>query len=344
MTELDAPTPDAAQRAVETLLDADVARVEPSRRVRGNPPESFRVHLADGRVVIATCRATATRTAFEAQTLRALRERGAPVPRVHAARGGWMIQEDLGSLRLSQRLDAMSPTDAAPILHAALDALADVHAAGRDAGLDRDAPPLKPPSRYIPMPARLAELAGLSAPTVDADAFAQTLEALPATAFVKRDARPARAVVRHESVLWFDFARCGRGHRVIDLVALLGDEALPEWPALEEELLDAHLARFLETLHVGRAFYSVYGVLYLCRRLARILELAVPQGSDAASAASSPLAERAWWPREECLDADHPLVTEHAFRVLAVRAGRWAERHTLTEPLAPFFVRLATLS
>lgn len=327
MVNVDAPTSEAAQLAVESLLESDVTRVEPSRRLRGNPPESFRVHVADGRTVIATCRATATRTAFEAQTLRALRERGASVPRILAARGGWLVQEDLGSLRLSQHLDAKAPSDAGPLLHTAVETLAGLHTAGRAAGLDRDAPALPPPSRYLTMPARLAELARLPTPFVDHDTFARTLSASPGGSFVKRDARPARAVVRGTSVLWFDFARCGVGHRMIDLVALLGDEALPEWPALEDELLDAHLPRFLDTLHLGRAFFAVYGVLYLSRRMVRILELK---------------GDGDWWTREECLDADHPLVTEHASRTLALRAGRWAERHPLTESLASFFLALAT--
>lgn len=325
--DVDSATPEAAHRAVEGLLAIDVTRVEPSRRLRGNPPESFRVHLADGRAVIATCRATATRTAFEAQVLRTLRENGASVPRLLAARGGWLVQEDLGSLRLSQRLDLTPTRDATVLLHAAIDTLVGVHSAGRAAGLDRDAPPLPPPTRHLPMPARLAELVGLPTPFVDVATFERTLEALPGASFVKRDARPARAVVRSSTIVWFDFARCGRGHRLVDLVALLGDEALPENPKVEDELLDAHLARFLESLHLGRAFFAVYGVLYLTRRLVRILEL---KGRGD------------WWPIEECLDADHPIVTEHAMRTLALRAQRWAERHPLTESLAPFFLAVAT--
>ncbi|MCB9621452.1 MAG: phosphotransferase [Sandaracinus sp.] len=326
LESVDAATPEAAQHAVESLV-GEALRVEPSRRVRGNPPESFRVHLVDGRAVVATCRATATRTAFEAHALRSLRERGASVPRVLAARGGWLIQEDLGSLRLSQRLDSVAPTEAPPLLHAAIDALVAVHASGRAAGLDRDAPTLPSPTRYLPMPERLASLLGLPAPFVDTPTFEQTLAALPGHSFVKRDARPARAVVRGTSIVWFDFARCGRGHRLLDLVALLGDEALAERPKVEDDLLDAHLPRFLDSLHLGRAFFAVYGVLYLTRRMVRILEL--KGGGD-------------WWPIEECLDADHPIVTEHALRTLALRAQRWAERHPLTESLAPFYLAIAT--
>lgn len=327
IVDVDAPTAEAAHRAVESLLGVEVARVEPSRRLRGNPPESFRVHLIDGRVAIATCRATATRTAFEAHVLRTLREGGASVPRVLAARGGWLVQEDLGSLRLSQRLELTPSRDATVLLHTAIDALVDVHAAGRAAGLDRDAPNLPPPTRHLEMPSRLAELVGLPTPFIDTPTFERTLEALPGSSFVKRDARPARAVVRGSTIVWFDFARCGRGHRLVDLVALLGDEALPEQPKVEEELLDAHLPRFLESLHLGRAFFAVYGVLFLTRRLVRILEL---KGAGD------------WWPLEECLDADHPIVTEHALRTLSLRAQRWSERHPLTESLAPFFLAVAT--
>ena len=325
--EYTAPTPEGAGRAVEELLGHEVVRVELPRRRRGLPAESFRCWLDDGRTAIATCRPTATRTAYEAHVLRQLFARGAPVPRVLAAEGAWLVQEDLGSLRVSQRLAELGPRDAEPLLHAAARALVSVHEAGRDAGLAQDAPPPEKATRLLEARGALAARAGIGPPRFDAEALGRALAAGVGDAFVKTDARPARAVVRREGVVvWFDWARCGRGHRVRDLVWLLGDEAVPEWPEVEEAVLDARLASFIEGLDAGRTHFAVYGVLHLCRRLEAILRFK---------------GEGDWWPREECLDADHPIVTEEAYRTLARRGARWATRHALVEGFEPFFRQLA---
>jgi len=320
-----AASPEGAGRAVEALLDVSVTKVELPRRKRGNPAESFRCHLEDGRTVIATCRPTATRTAFEASVLRVLRANGGRVPEVFAARGAWFVQEDLGSLRLSQKLDATSPLAAAPYLRRAAQALVRIHDAGRGAGLD-DAPRAEPWEDLLAAPRDLATRSDHTIPHLDYDALEAVLDEEPADEFIKTDARPARAVVRDEEVVWFDWARCGRGRPLQDLVWLLGDEAIPEWPQLEADVRGIFVPKLSKNVERGRAFFTVYGSLHIARRLARIL---AHKGSGD------------WWLREECLDADHPIVTEHAFKLLALRGARWAAEHPRTEPLVGFFEALA---
>lgn len=311
-------TTEQARDAVARLLETRVERVEPSRRKRGLPAESFRCWLADERSVIATCRATATRTAFEAHVLRELATHGAEVPKVYAAVGDWLVQEDLGSLRLSKAI-RVEPDDARELLSKAIDALHAIHRAGRAAGLDHDAPKPERFERVLGWAESLAARTSTKLPGLNAEGLRAAFEELSPDAFIKSDARPARALIRNERVVWFDWARCAQGRRMEDLIGLLGDEALPDWPEVESALLDRHLPRFITSLDRGRAFFAVYGTLHLTRRMGAILELRDESGG--------------WWPLDECLDADHPIVTVEAYERLRLRAERWAKASVLTAPL-----------
>lgn len=308
-----------AANAVGRLLETSVERVEPSRRKRGLAAESFRCWLKDGRSVIATCRATATRTAFEAHVLRQLAAHGAEVPKVYAAEGDWLIQEDLGSLRLSKAILERESDAVLELLSDGIESLHRVHRAGRAAGLDHDAPEPIRFEQVLEWARALATRTSTKLPGLNVDALRAAFEELAADAFIKSDARPARALIRNEHVVWFDWARCARGRRMQDLIGLLGDEALPDWPDLEDTLLDRHLPQFITSLDRGRAFFAVYGTLHLTRRMGAILELRHESGG--------------WWPLEECLDADHPIVTAEAYERLRVRAERWAKTSVLTAPL-----------
>ena len=316
-------TTERAASEVTRLLDTHVERVEPSRRKRGLPAESFRCWLADGRSVIATCRATATRTAFEAHVLRRLAKHEADVPAVYAAEGDWLVQEDLGSLRLSRAIaaatEANEPERVRDLLSAAIASLESIHRAGRAAGLDHDAPEPERFERVLGWGEQLARRTGTKLPGLNRDGVRAAFDELSPDAFIKSDARPARALMRGDEVVFFDWARCARGRRMQDLIGLLGDEALPDWPDVESAVLDRHLPQFITSLDRGRAFFAVYGTLYLTQRMGAILDLRDESGD--------------WWPLAECLDADHPIVTAEAYERLRVRAERWAKTSVLTAPL-----------
>ena len=123
-----------AAEACERLLDRRVERVEP---VGGHLRRSVRVVLESGRAVIASRRASAERGHLEARVLRALKTGGAPVPRVLAFDGVWLIQQDCGRMRLSQVLAAAGPAEGEIVLAAAIGGLASVHRVGRVTRLDR---------------------------------------------------------------------------------------------------------------------------------------------------------------------------------------------------------------
>lgn len=318
-------TTEQAADAVARLMKVNVERVEPPRRRRGHPAESFRCWLTDDRSVIATCRTTATRTAFEAHILRALGESLVPVPEVYAAEGGWLIQQDLGSARLSRLLES---EDAEALLSQALEGLTQIHEAGRAASLDHDAPKPERFEELFGYATKLASQTDTALPGLDREGLREGFDAQPADGFIKSDARPARALVDEGRVVWFDWAHCARGRRLQDLIWLLGDEALPEKPDMEATLLDRHLPRFIGSLERGRTFFAVYGTLHLIRRMQQILTLRDESGE--------------WWSREECLDADHPIVTVQAFECLQTRAQRWAKTSILTSPFARWLKTLST--
>ena len=124
---------DEATEACRRLLGAAVLRAEP---LGGRRRGSVRVLLGD-RSVVATKRKRAERARLEAEVLRARGARGAPVPRLVAFDGAWLIQEDLGATRLPQALAAGDGVETEALLDAALSALAATHRAGRSAGLER---------------------------------------------------------------------------------------------------------------------------------------------------------------------------------------------------------------
>ncbi len=127
-----------AARVVELLLGGRVPAVEnPGNRSEG----SLRVRL-DDRSVIATRRGDSQRAAMEAMVLQALASRQAPVPRMLAFDGSWMIQQDVGERRLSEALFHASGGDGERWLEAAVKSLAAIHEAGRSAGLCLPSSPL----------------------------------------------------------------------------------------------------------------------------------------------------------------------------------------------------------
>lgn len=320
--------PEAAKRVCAALLGEPVLGVEdPGSSGR----KSLRVVLHKGRTAIVTRRDTSGRAALEVAVLRALAAEGAPVPRVLAFDGLWVVQEDLGRERLSRRLAQADPDAGERLLAAALDSLIRVHAAGEAAGLAAKLYRIgsKPGwlDGLLTTPARLGAFLAVPAPALPEKLLGALFEA-PGGSFVKWDARPPNAAIcAHDAVAWFDWEHCGRRNRVDDMIWLLGDESVPEWPRTEGRLVAAYLPRFDEGGYAAGAetYFHAFGTFHVAVRLANTV------------AAAARRKHRNW---RTALAGGRIGRLPPAAGILCRRGARWADRTAATRPLAGWFAAI----
>lgn len=324
-----APEDDFAASALKTCQRLLGAAPSAWEAPGGQQRRSLRVHTHDGPVIV-TRRRRANRAALEIAVLQALHEHGAPVPRVLAAGGGWLIQEDLGTRRLSA---VLAGADAPDWLERAVASLAAVHEAGRRAGLARQVAPLGADPRWLgenvlAAPAKLGRLAGIAPAALDREKLGSALfPAVPC--FIKWDARPGNAVARRDGrVAWFDWEHCGVRCALDDLAWLLGDEYAAIAPTEETAILDRHLSRFADgrSLDEARRYLHIFGTFHVCVRLGLIL---------------AHKGEGPWWDPALCLERDKIAVTKDAALGLCERGARWSAQAWETAPLAPWFREIA---
>jgi hypothetical protein len=303
-------------------------RVEqPGGRLR----RSVRLFLED-RSVIVTKRRAPARARLEAEVLQVLADQGAPVPGLLGFDGVWLIQEDLGSSRLSQALAAMHEAEAEGLLENAIAGLAAAQQAGRERGLDRQVVAIGKNADWIATLAtihrRIGEQLQLSAPTLPTDRLVAQLRP-QRPAFIKWDARPANAAIRADgAVAWFDWEHCGCRHPLDDVVWLLCDEYTPDLPKAEEQLIGRILPWFLNgsAQDVAYDYLMTFGVLHGAMRLSLIL---------------TEKADGPWWDPARCLDLDSVGVTLEMALRLCRRSARWAARGSLTPELGNWFEEVA---
>jgi hypothetical protein len=314
----------AVAAACRTLLGKTPTKAEwPG----GLSRSSVRLWFEDGSVII-TRRRHEGRARLEAAVLTALGGEGVPVPRVLAFDGTWLIQEDLGGTRLTQALATTEPINGERLLDGALRGLDAARLAGRETGIEARLPVIGARTdwilRRVEMPGRVGEMVGAVAPDLDRD---RTLDCLRPRdrRLVKWDARPGNAIVRGDgTVAWIDWEHCGRREPLDDLVWLLCDEYVPDWPDVEDRLLRDHTASLggQRDDRAAQTYLAVMGCLHLCQRLSLILRRKK---------------EGPWWSPEECLANDRAGVFPGAVLRLCRRGRRWAVRSDLTPALAPWF-------
>jgi hypothetical protein len=303
-------------------------RVEqPGGRLR----RSVRLFLED-RSVIVTKRRAPARARLEAEVLQVLADQGAPVPGLLGFDGVWLIQEDLGSSRLSQALAAMHEAEAEGLLENAIAGLAAAQQAGRERGLDRQVVAIGKNADWIATLAtihrRIGEQLQLSAPALPTDRLVAQLRP-QRPAFIKWDARPANAAIRADgAVAWFDWEHCGCRHPLDDVVWLLCDEYTPDLPKAEEQLIGRILPWFLNgsAQDVAYDYLMTFGALHGAMRLSLIL---------------TEKADGPWWDPARCLDLDSVGVTLEMALRLCRRSARWAARGSLTPELGNWFEEVA---
>lgn len=319
---------DDAMRAVTRLLGVDAERME---RPGGTSRTSVRMYLGDDTVIV-TRRESKRRARLEAEVLRALSEDSAPVPKLLAFDGEWLIQEDLGGGRLSIRFAESDETECQRWLDAAVRSLKAVHMAGRKAELEKKVAVIGDDPDWIrgiaSMPARVGGRIDRPPPELDLDGIVDLL-AVRRPALIKWDARPGNASANADGTVgWFDWEHCGTRNRMDDLAWLMGCELLPDWPKAEADVLAEHLPDFAEGLDKDDAiaYLGAYGAFHMSVRLDLIVRYR--------------LEDREWWDEEYCLDKDKVGVTYNSAWRTCTRGARWAGKCELTAPLARWFLEV----
>jgi len=336
-------TAPASAGKAETLA---ASAVEAARRLIGveavpdslppMPPRYKRRHLNSIRLrcgaatFIATRRRDSKFAKHETDVLFAFGAHGAPTPRVLAAEGEWLIQEDVGVMRLIEPLQTMAAKDGIELLEHAAAALWRCQDAVRRERFVAEAQEFGGIDRLIAGPGRLGEVLQAPAPRL-ADEKILPLIRPPEAVFVKWDARPANAILNSSgAVFWIDWEEWGRRCRLDDLVWLVCDEWVPDFGPAEDEFfarqIRARAAPFADGVRGAETYVAAFGALHCLLRLDIILRA---KGRDA------------WWSEENCLAYDLIGVTrECALRLLA-RAQRLAAKVDAMAPLAEW---VATLS
>lgn len=308
------------------------------RRLTGNVPDTVRFPGGTNRKsAVVACgetewvvsrRASADRAALEAGVLAELARFGAPVPRLVVHEGFWIVQERLMGERLTLTLDRATGALRLDWLRRAAASLAQIHEAGRRAGLARRVAPIGARDGWlehlIDMPRRLGRAIGVTAPDLPTDRMARNLTTVTPQ-FIKWDTRPGNAMAApSERVFWFDWEHCGCRDPLDDLAWLLGDEWTPDDEAAESGLLSRHLSDFRgsRSHDEARAYLMAFGTFHTAVRLSLIVE---HRGNGP------------WWDRHRCLAQDKIGVTPEGVARLCRRGARWAAASGETAALAPWF-------
>ncbi len=298
----------------------------------GKSRKSVRLVFAGGKTAIATQRRTSARAEMEARVMRVLREGGARVPRILAFDGSLLIQQDIGTARLSELLNNDDPrTEQVARLNLALASMAEVHEAAAKAGLAAEVPPIGVDDDWIgglvARPRELGAALGIAAPEFDVEA-AQRMLAVRRPAFVKWDSRPGNALIgRNGAAYWFDWEHCGARNALDDMVWLLADEFTPSDPETSDQMLDRYLPAFADAFGMdeAQAYFRTMATFHSCVRLELILRKR---------------SEGSWWRMKDCLKGDRIGVTRRCARRLLRRAGRWSGEIETLAPLANWFAEV----
>ncbi len=300
-------------------------------RPGGRSRQSVRVLLRD-RSIVVTRRKYPARAALEAAVMAAMNREDAPVPELLAFDQGWLLQEDLGGVRLSQALAEATPADADALLRRAVDALVATQAAAMRQRVRLDLVVLGEGEAWrrdlVRMPLRIGRHFDLPPPDLPVEKLVAGLAA-PAPHFVKWDARPGNAIVRPDGrVFWIDWEHCGLRNPLDDMAWLLGDEFTPFEADLSAPLLMHAVRRVQGELgrRAGLEDLLLFGTFHTCVRLGLVL----------ANKEDGP-----WWEAGYCLERDKVGVTREMALRLCRRGRAWADGSALTRPLASWFDAVA---
>ena len=163
----------------------------------GSSRESVRARFGDQSLIV-THRKELQRARLEALVLRTLGESSAAVPRLIAWRGPWIMQQDVGTTRLSEAMHEASDEKVTDLLNAALNSLVYAQRAGNERGLPKHLVKLgeKRPwfDKLLSRRFAVGDLVGVTPPNLQDGALVELLR-LREPCFIKWDARPGNAIV-----------------------------------------------------------------------------------------------------------------------------------------------------
>lgn len=299
----------------------------------GKSRDSIRLVLKKGEAVIASKRSDKFRAGLEGKVLGTLAPMGASVPRLLAYdRNDLLIQEEIIGERLALALNQQDEARVELLLDSALANLANAQQSGSKAGFDQDLPLLGATEHWlaglIERPAIIGKHLNIPAPPLNKSELFKLLE-IRKPRFVKWDARPGNAMVTsNDVVMWFDWEHCGLRNRMDDVAWLLADEFVPNYPLVEERLLEKHLTNFADDLNVDEArhYLMAFGVFHSTVRLGLVLKHK---------------RDKDWWDYNYCLQGDKVGVTIQTALRICARAARWSRQTPYTEALGPWFETIA---
>jgi len=321
-----------AHRRCEKVTGKKIVDVEyPGGRSR----ESWRVIFDDNKSAIATRRKNPLRANLELKVLKALSKHNAPSPKLIATTD-WklFIQEDLKGERLSKEIMHASEEKAERLLDSALSGLSQAQKAASEELLDLQMPIIGAKKDWIlellERPYPIADFFEIPAPKLNMKALYHTLR-VKHPRFVKWDSRPGNAVVNSNgTVAWYDWEHAGSRNRLDDMVWLLADEFVPDYPEMEARLLDKYLADFADhkSLEEAKTYLRIYGTFHMLIRFGLMLTY---KNKD----------DKEWWDIDYCIKKDKIGITLECAQRTCLRAARWAQYSPLTEDLSPWLKEIA---
>ncbi|MCH9696726.1 MAG: hypothetical protein K0U68_01355 [Gammaproteobacteria bacterium] len=316
----------------EQLLESKIDHIEyPGGRSR----KTCRLHLTNGSAVIASQRNSQKHLNTEATVLKTVGDHGGNVPRlIKSDHKRLLVQQNIDGIRLSQALQTDTTDYFHQLLSNTIESLATIQKIGSDYQLDQELSVIGNHKQWIidllNRPAVIGHHFKCPAPMPELDKLL-ALFTVKTPRFVKWDARPGNAIVRADKkVLWFDWEHAGTRNRLDDLVWLLGDEFVANYPDLETRMLDDYLPEFADhfSLNKARDYFYAFGVFHSTVRLGLIL---------------SNKGNKPWWNLQYCLDGDKVGVTLDQAQSVCLRASRWSQQTGMTKCLAPWFVEISDI-
>ena len=315
-------------KVCKTVFDVDPSSIE----FPGGERRKTAVVHVNAQSFAVSRRRSPQRAQLEAEVLRRLHQRAAPVPALVEHFDRWVIQEFVPGVRLSEALDAGSSETRNQLAQDAVSSLAKIHRAGEMAGLEKRVVVIgsKPGwvDRLIETPTRLSTQLGLPAPDLDTTALAAHLQ-VTEPKFIKWDARPGNAQVNAQGkTIWFDWEHCGCRNPLDDLAWFLCDEWSPfdSWDA-DQKLIRSQIESMTDKNADEKCDNLLaFGALHMCVRLALII---------------SRKGDGNWWNRKKCLKGDKIGVTKSETVNLSKRLINWSRHGSHLAPLTPWILRLS---
>ncbi|MGI9354800.1 MAG: hypothetical protein ACR2PF_06535 [Rhizobiaceae bacterium] len=255
------------------------------------------------------------------------------VPDFIARQERWLVQQCVPGQRLPILLDeAETGAPRRELLGDALEALAIIHEAAHDEGLQHRVPRVGIRPGWIEDRIgemhRTSRILEIGEAKIDQTAIYKMLD-VKHRDFIKWDARPGNALVHEGRHYWFDWEDCGRRNALDDLACLFCDEWSMITAQAEDELTERFLPRFARSMPSDRAYdyLMVAGLVQTTYRL----RLAVKYHHR----------DNEWWSRSKCLKGDKVGVTAQEVGRLCERGIRWASRHEMLTPYIEWLQRVA---